>query len=159
MSGHISIDFFGSLNKDYELWSDFLEEIRRDGVKVHIISGLWLPDLANKLEAAKYYQDTHYDYIHSILNYLSSVGEDTFYDEGTDSWYSTQEAWWSAKAEICRLNRIQVHLDSDIRFKESFLNVPTRFILINEPIRDHVDWVTHVMEMDDIDLQEAQKMV
>jgi len=159
MSGSLSIDFFGTLNNDYGLWTDFLEEIRRDDIKVHIISGPWKSDLIALLENAGFYKDTHYDHVHSILTYLSSIGADTFYDEGYDSWYSTQEAWWSSKAEICKMNGIQIHLDSDIRFSEAFDNIPTRFVHINRLVRDYVDHITHVMELEDVDYQETLMMV
>ena len=160
MSG-LSIDFFGTLNNDYGLWTDFLKEIRRDDVKIHVISGPWQTELIDLLDKAGYHKGEHYDYAHSILSYLASIGADTFYDEGYDSWYSTQESWWSAKAEICKLHRIQVHLDSDIRFKDSFIDIPTRFVHIDKSVRDYIDTITNIMEAEaeDLDYEESLKMV
>lgn len=156
MSESISVDFFGNLNTHYELWSEFLQEIRKDHVKVHIISGPWEDELFKRLEQNKYYRDVHYDYTHSILSHLRSRGMDTFYDEGYDSWYSQEGPWWESKAIICQQQKIKIHFDSERKFEPAFKLIPTRFIYVNYFVRQHIKSLTKMMELDTGDGIEEQ---
>lgn len=147
MGENLSVDFFGTLDTFPELWIRFLKEIRRDGVKVHVISGPWPEETTKRLQEHGYVKDTHYDFVHSIVDLLYQRGDDTFYDQDHDSWYSSREfIWWEAKAEICKQNQIKVHFDNDGRFRKYFDKVPTRFIFISQRVKDHIKKMIIMME-------------
>jgi hypothetical protein len=148
MAENLSVDLFGTLDTFPELWLPFLKEVRRDGVKVHVVTGPWPTETTKVLRKHGYVRDVHYDSTHSILHYLYERGQDTFYDEGDDSWYSHEVLWWESKAEICKQNQIKVHFDSDGRFRKHFDNVPTRFIFINQKVKDYIKKETILMESD-----------
>lgn len=146
MGERLSIDFFGTLNVDDDVWIPFLEEAKRDDIEIHIISGLWEKDLKERLEVKGYYKHLHYDYLHSILAHLHDRGVDTFYDEGYDSWFSDNSLWWEAKSIICQRHKIKIHFDSDPRFRPFFKLIPTRFVLVNPALKEYIKKLTKVME-------------
>ena len=124
----ISVDFFGNLNKDQDFWQELLKYARIEGIKVHIISGLWPKELDEKLEYQGYIKKVHYDHTESILSYLNGKGFDTWFDENHDSWYTHSAEWWRAKAKMCEEIGVRIHFDSDNRFRPEFRKVSTRFI-------------------------------
>ena len=132
----ISIDYFGNLSKDATFWQEMLKFVKEEGIKVSVISGLWKAELVKKLEHNGYIHEIHFDNVYSILSYLHHDGQDTWFDEDHDSWYSGQNEWWDAKAGICKEIGCQIHFDSDIRFAKAFAGIATRFIhTSNESIR------------------------
>ena len=146
MADSLSIDFFGNLDTHPDVWLPFLQYIMEDGVRVHIISGLWPEDLKKNLEDLGFYKGAQYDELHSILHELRELGADTWYDEGNDSWYSDNKRWWEIKAEICRRHQIQSHFDDDNRHGPAFKSIPTRFILVDYIIRCQIRGLVEQME-------------
>ena len=124
----ISVDYFGNLDKYSVIWLELLKYVKLEGIKVYIISGPWPNHITNRLEAEGYKRRVHYDDVFSILSHLSLKGLETWFDETHDSWYSDSERWWAAKAEICKEISSQIHFDNDIRFKDAFRHIATRFI-------------------------------
>lgn len=129
---NISIDFFGTLNEDADVWQDFMKYLMEDH-KIYVVSGPWPKDLEEKLRFGGYKKNIHYTGIFSILDYLSKGGWGVWFDEDHDSWYSHETAWWVAKAQICQNNQIALHVDSDIRHAKAFNRVSTRFVHLNSP--------------------------
>lgn len=158
----ISIDFFGNLSAKPFFWQELLKFAKEDGIKIYVISGPW-PDIINrKLTNLGFVRKIHYDGVYSILSHLAGKGLDTWYDEDYDSWYSTRNDWWTAKAEICQDMGCKMHFDNDLRFSTAFENVATRFVhtlnpdngkLIDQWYRDlklantYDDWENDYMSM------------
>lgn len=149
MADRFSIDYFGTLDEHNDVWLPFMEHIRKDGVRIHIISGLWPEDLKEKLNYHGFFKDVHYDELHSILHELRELGADTWYDENHDSWYSDKDRWWEIKAEVCKRYQIQTHFDDDARFKPAFKFIPTRFILVDYKVRCQIRHLVEQMELED----------
>lgn len=124
----LSVDFFGNLTSNPMFWKDLLKHVKLEGYKIYVISGLWPDVLLRRLEENGYKKEIHFDGVFSILSHLSAKGCETFFDEDHDSWYSDKDKWWESKAEICKNNRISVHMDNDIRFAQAFSQIPTRFL-------------------------------
>ena len=150
MGENLSVDLFGTLDTLPELWAPFLREVRRDGVKIHIITGPWPEEAIKILDEHGYVRGLHYDFIHSIIHHMYRLGHDTFYDHDHNSWYTHEKLWWKAKAEICKREQIKVHFDSDGRFHKHFDNVPTRFIFISQKVKDYIRNETARMESDSV---------
>lgn len=142
----ISVDFYDSLDCETDLWKKFLKYVKLEGIKVHIISGPWPSYLDERLEFHGYVRGVHYNSSFSILSHLAAKGLDTWHDEDHDSWYAPEDAWWSAKAEICRILRCQIHFDSDIRFAKSFEDIPTRFVYTRNEVGRYLikDWLNRL---------------
>jgi len=138
----ISIDYYGTLNKNTAFWKELLKYVKLEGIKVYIISGNWPSYIKGRLENEGYISEVHYDHVYSILGYLSSKGIDTWLDEEHDSWYSNQNDWWNVKAIICKTLNCQIHFDSDIRFGKAFVGQATRFICLdnNKNMSQIQDW-------------------
>ncbi len=124
----ISVDFFGTLNSNSIFWKELLKYAKLESIQIHVISGPWKDNILEMLEFLRFIKEVHFDDVSSILNHLVSKGLDTWFDEEKDSWYSDKDAWWAAKAEICKKIGSHVHLDSNAKFGEFFKNIPTRFI-------------------------------
>jgi len=124
----ISVDFFGTLNNNSEFWKELLKFVILESIHVYVISGPWPEKIKTALEFLGFKQDIHYDGVYSILTHLSGKGLNVQFDENTDSWFTEEENWWAAKAEICRKVGSHIHFDSDMKFAKSFRAVPTRFI-------------------------------
>jgi hypothetical protein len=124
----ISVDFFGNLNADADFWQEFLGYVVEEGHKIYVISGPWPNRLGELLTQGRYIVDKHYHAGYSILSHLSKKGHHFWFDEDHDSWYSHEYDWWKAKAEICQMHNVSLHLDSDNRFAPAFRGIPTRFL-------------------------------
>ena len=124
----LSIDYYGSLNKNATFWQELLKYVKLEGIKVYVMSGNWPKYISEKLTHEGYVEEIHYDSVASVLSHLSSKGLDTWLDEEHDSWYSEESAWWDAKASLCKELGCQIHFDSDIRFAKAFVGQPMRFV-------------------------------
>jgi len=130
----LSIDFFGTLNKDTAFWKEMLGYVKMEGIKVYVISGLWPNELMERLDGLGFNHKSHYDDVSSILAYLTKEGISVWYDEFQDAWKTDRQTWYNSKARICKELHSRVHFDNDIRFKEAFVNVPTRFVHLEDDI-------------------------
>lgn len=128
----ISVDYFGSLSTGPVFWQELLKLVKLEGIKVSVISGPWEKAIVEKLEFSGYTRGIHYDNVCSILSHLGKRGMDTWFNEDHGSWYSTENEWWDAKAEICHKINCQIHFDSDYRFCQAFENIATRFVHIKK---------------------------
>jgi len=128
----LSIDFFGTLDKDTAFWKEMLGYIRTEGIKVYIVSGLWPKELTERLGSFGFGYDVHYDDVASIFSYLAQESMEVWFDEFQDCWKANSQDWYNAKAKICKKLQSRVHFDNDINFEKAFFNVATRFVHLED---------------------------
>ena len=68
----ISVDFYGSLDRDPLLWKELLKYVKLEGMKVYVVSGPWPDAIIKKLEFREYSKGVHYDNAFSILSHLGT---------------------------------------------------------------------------------------
>ena len=124
----ISVGFYGSLNSNTVFWRELLKYVKLEGIKVCVISEPGPEAIMEKLESSGYTKEVHYDSAFSILSLMTAKGMDIWFDEVRESWHTQEDAWWAAKAEICRKIRSKIHFDNDNRFARAFEYIPTRFV-------------------------------
>ena len=132
MTDTLSIDFYGTLDRDPELWQSFMSLMRLREVNIYVISGPPMESIGRGLEYLGFVNEVHYDGMYSIISDLMSAGNNCWLDEDHDSWYSEEGLWWQRKSIICDRLGVTAHIDSDARFGKFFAYIPTRFIHVNK---------------------------
>lgn len=128
MTDTLSIDFYGTLDKNPELWQNFMLLMRAQDTSVCVISGPPKENIEKGLEHLGFIHGVHYGRACSIISDLMAGGNHCWFDEDHDGWYSSEGLWWQHKAIICDRLGISTHIDSDARFGKFFAYIPTRFI-------------------------------
>ncbi len=128
----IGIDLHGVIDDDPIWFRDQLEGILAmptgDYGDVYIISGPPKEDIRKELEKHKLYQGIHFDEIFSVVDHLKEKGAEMWQDD-RDRWWSHDEEWWKAKAEICEKHKVDMMIDDKKEWAPYFKNIKTKFLL------------------------------
>lgn len=149
MTDTLSIDFYGTLDKDPELWQDFMSLMRLRGINIYVISGPPIKDIEIELERLGFTYEVHYDGVYSIVSDLLGCGTHCWLDEDHGSWYSDEGLWWHRKSVICDRLSISIHIDSDHRFGRFFTYIPTRFINVSKTFSNQIRKMVNEMREED----------
>jgi len=101
----IGIDFHGVITADPELFKTFCQTIRKQGIKVYIISGGPFADVKSCLTK----HGIEYDVIWAIYDYYEQKGTVKRFSDGT--FQVPTKLWNQAKAEYCQKEGITFHID------------------------------------------------
>jgi hypothetical protein len=130
MTSAITIDFYGTLDKDSKFWLEMLEYLKIEGFRVYVIGGTWPINLKADIEHNGYILKKHFDGLLPVFTHLMKNGADVWYSEDQDCWKADPAAWWASKAAICKEIGSSIHFDNDIRFKPAFSHISTRFVYL-----------------------------
>jgi len=146
VKARIGFDLHGVLKPyDKQLKSDFvhdLDEIRRIFVisfmrvliqvmkynDIIIVSGPPKEQILKELTELGYEKGAHFTDTISVVDYLKSSGVKMWQDE-KQTWWASDEDWWSAKARICNDYNIKVMVDDNVGYKGYFDKLGIKFIL------------------------------
>lgn len=124
MSGQkfkIGVDIHGVIDSLPELFSFLTESIVKNGGEVHIITGgSWSQELESQivnLGISWTHKFSVYDYLMEIET--PTVGEIQFTD-GTVQRKFKDGVWDQVKAEYCRNNEINLHIDDTLIYNDFF---------------------------------------
>lgn len=124
----LAIDVHGVLNTKPDLLKVLLMKLRHAGYEIHILSGPPMPFMLDELDKMGIVDDTHYDYLFSIVDYLQSIGANMWQD-GRERWYASDEDWDSAKGIYCKEHGIRDIIDDTFAY-EKYMPGFTKFHLI-----------------------------
>ncbi len=105
MEHKIGIDFHGVICAAPELFAVFCKEIRKQGIRVYVISGGPEKDIVHYMAE----KQIEYDVIWTILDFYAAQGKAFYFDDG--SFQVPTELWDRAKAEYCAKEGIKFHID------------------------------------------------
>lgn len=113
----ISLDLHGVITDMPEALSKMTEVLIRGGAEVHIITGSPTDKAIEELSEIGFQKDIHYTHVIGVNNFLCKKGKEPLGDE-LDRYGNplfSEIDWDTAKAQYCRENEIDLHLDdSDI---------------------------------------------
>ena len=124
----IGIDLHGVADKYPAIVKPCLEALHTLGVEIIFLSGPPKEDVGRELHKLGYIPHNHYDGIISVVDFLRESGTHMWKDH-KDTWWCSDEDWWSAKAKICRKEGITVVIDDSPQF-EPYFDEDVTFILV-----------------------------
>lgn len=112
----IGIDIHGTIDTDPEAFSILIKKLRKDAkAEIHITTGIKAVAAVEKLKDF----GIEYDHLFSITDYHESIGTKVVYDENGDPWIE-EETWNRTKADYCKRENIDLHLDDSPLYGEYF---------------------------------------
>ena len=99
----LGLDFHGVIDKEAPTFSVLTKLLVENGHEVHEEN---TPSLRNKLEAI----GIRYTHLFSISSHHRSIGTKMWRD-GKDTPWMDQQTWDVTKAEYCKKNKIDLHID------------------------------------------------
>ena len=126
MDAKIGIDFHGVIDAQPKLFAVFCQEIRKQGIKVYIISGGPEKDVAQCLKN----HQIEYDGLWAIYDYYEALGKVTRFDDG--SFQIPTEMWNRAKAEYCAREGIDFHIDDSPVYGKYFAASYCQYNMAND---------------------------
>ena len=121
----IAVDIHGTIDWDPVFWRKAIELFLALGHQVYIISGPEEDKIKERLEKLGVdYRDL---YIESVVDYLKEKDVHHWYKN--DNFWTTEEVWWEAKAEICKMQDIDVIIDDHYEYFHREIMPDTRFVL------------------------------
>lgn len=110
----IGLDYHGVIDKNPSYFAAFCAEARRRGHLIYIITGG--PAVKIKQLLTKY--NVEYDFIFAISDYYQALGKVEQSPDG--DLIVPKHLWNMAKAEFCRRNHINFHIDDSVDYLHWF---------------------------------------
>lgn len=130
-------DLHGVIDSIPEIFSAMTTALVMAGHEVHILTGSRITD---KLEIELKSYGIRWTHLMSIVDYNIDKGVLIRYDEKGDPWIDNKEIWDKSKADYCRDNQIDLHIDDTAIYNDYFT---TSFARIwthnNKPKAAHKD--------------------
>lgn len=110
----IGLDYHGVIDKKTEYFAEFCTLARQHGHQIYVITG------GPEVKVKEYLKSAHipYDFIFAILDYYQALGKTTMDANGNIA--VPDELWNKAKADFCRRNRINIHIDDSCEYLNWF---------------------------------------
>jgi len=124
----IGVDLHGVLTHMPEVFKPLMQLWQANSIDVAIISGGPKTDMLQELTTLGYVEGIHFSEAYSIIDWLKTVGIETWQDK-TGNWWAPEDDWWSAKGFIVEQHDIDLVIDDSVEYKE---NMPsgTAFMLL-----------------------------
>lgn len=113
----IMFDLHGVANKMPELIKPMMKTMRACGHTVIICSGPTMSQIDKELESLDYSIHHHYDYIVSVVDFLSEEGIIFSYDKKGDPW-TANDTWFASKGLIADRHDVDIVIDDSPQYKE-----------------------------------------
>ena len=110
----IGLDYHGVIDKKPEYFSEFCKLAKEQGHHIYIITGGPVAKVRDDLDKAHIV----YDFVFAISDYYQALGMAQQNPDG--SIVVPKELWNKAKAEFCRRNRINFHIDDSSEYLHWF---------------------------------------
>lgn len=128
----LGLDVHGVIDDNPQMFSDLTKRLFRSGdifnntCEIHVITGAHATeDLIDRLRNVYKIEYTH---IYSIADYHKEKGTNVWYDKKNTPWMESV-AWDTSKADYCRRNNIDLHIDDTERYGRYFT---TPFLLYSK---------------------------
>ena len=110
----IGLDYHGVIDQNPLSFARFCDEGKQRGHKIHIITG------GPKIKIEEYLRNDNikYDTIFAISDYYQALGQIGQSDNGIPT--ISEDKWNRAKAEYCRRNKIDFHIDDSVQYMQWF---------------------------------------
>lgn len=128
----IGLDVHGVINKDPDLFRRLTTHLRKNGVEIHILTGVEIGDLLLK-ELSNI--GVEYDHLFSITSYHKSIGTYITYknDDKTQPLIAPPK-WNRSKADYAKKVGLHIHLDDSPLYKEYF-HWSTQYVIYTDEVR------------------------
>jgi len=110
----IGIDYHGVITENPRFFARFTKAAIDKGIEIFVISG----GLKKDVEAYLKEHNILYIGIFALLDYFKAKNMVTFYEDG--SFFVANDVWNRAKANYCRQNGIDVHIDDSMLYGAYF---------------------------------------
>ena len=130
----VGFDLHGVLEKYPDQFKPIIQQLRKEGIEIWIISGPPLMKIRGDLEKLGYTPFSDYfDRFESVVDFLSHDPSINFWQDEKGNWWVDEPIWWATKGRICEANNIDILVDDSIRYHENFsCTCKTEFILIKD---------------------------
>lgn len=106
--------------------------------KLYIVSGPSKRQIVKELHKLGFRKGVHYTDVLSVVDYLKAMGVHMWLDH-KKTWWADDEAWWTTKAELCDLHKIDILWDDKERYVMGFPNKrKTIFCYYNKSLKERV---------------------
>ena len=117
----ISLDYHGVIDTRQSYFAEFCSVARKRGHSIFITSGAPKAQISTYLHSI----NLEYDFIFSILDYCLALRQIT---QTTDGRIIIKDKNWNfAKAEFCKNNKVDIHIDDSIIYQQYFNNKYCRY--------------------------------
>lgn len=133
----IGLDYHGVIDQKPEYFAEFCTLAQQHGHYIYVITG------GPETKVKEYLAAAHipYDFIFAILDYYQALGKAGF--DASGNLIVPDELWDMAKADFCRRNQINIHIDDSSEYLHWF---STPFCLYEQG--SDVCYLSHGMEID-----------
>jgi len=107
---------------------DVLKSFRERDIEIWVVSGPPADEVKAELTELGYVKGEHYDHVDSVADYLKDTGVEMWQDE-KQTWWASEGNWWSAKAAICAMRRIELLADDKKEYAPYFKGTQCKFHL------------------------------
>ncbi len=110
----IGLDYHGLIDINKSFFSDFCIEAKHRGHNIYIITGgpkVLVEDELNK-------SNIKHDFVYAISDYYQALK--IINQSKNGRLYISDDLWDNAKAEFCYKNRVDIHIDDNMKYLELF---------------------------------------
>lgn len=122
----IAIDLHGTIDKYPDAFRMIMEMAVSAGIEVFVMSGPKFEIILDQLKELGFELHTHFTGVHSVVEFLQS-GNTKMHQDERGGWWASDEDWWSAKGKLCKLCKIDIMVDNEIKYKDAMPEI-TNFI-------------------------------
>jgi len=131
MYKRIGIDLHGVMNTNAKLFRVITRKMVLQNKAVCIVSGPPRKDIEAELEEYGFKEGINYHCVYSLVDYLKEKGVNMRLDR-KNTWWASDEDWWSAKAEICKKLELDIMIDDKEGYSKYFNDIDTQFFLFSQ---------------------------
>ena len=126
----LGFDIHGVIDTNPQYFAGLLRKYRSEGFEIHIITG------TRKIEMDRKLADwgIKYDHYFGIADWCME-NSPTVRIDADGNIFDDDDVWDNAKAEYCKREGIDVHVDDSTVYYSSFQNIATRFVLFDKDDR------------------------
>lgn len=127
----LGYDLHGSVDRVPEFYKFYFQATMEEtGNEIWIISGPPTEEIEKELKDLGFEKGVHYIAAVSVVDFLRARGCKMWLDE-KNTWWASDEDWWSSKAEICKECQIEVMLDNNGKYAPYFDKLGLKFELLS----------------------------
>lgn len=124
------LDIHGVINKHPGLFAKLTRSLIAAGHEVHILTGV---ELGARLDTELKKFNVSYTHLFSITSYHKSIGTEVAYkDESKRNPFIEPALWDRTKADYCKTNLIDIHIDDSTVYGNYFVDIDTQYILFTD---------------------------
>ena len=122
-------DLHGVIDKRVDFYLGYFETLIKEGNEIWVVSGPPAEQIKKELANLGFKEKQHFTGIVSVVDFLKAQDAKMWTDY-KDTWWASDEDWWSAKAKICQKYEVEVMFDDKGRYAPYFDAIGIKFELI-----------------------------